>query len=227
MNNPVKIMLADDELLFRKGISFLIQREPDFEVIFEASNGQELVDFLSQTNELPDIILMDLKMPELNGVETTKVIHEKYPDIKIIALTSYNTPSFISNMIDVGACAYIVKNATPEEVVATIREVNKKGFHYNEQVMQVIHNDLIAGKQGKKTVFDNEVFSDKEISVLKLICLQYTTNEIADKLIVSPRTVEGHRTRLFEKTKTKNIAGLVVYALQNNIINMDEISLNN
>jgi len=221
----VKIVLADDEVLFRKGISFLIQREPNFEVLFEASNGEELLSYFDACNSYPDIVLMDLKMPLLNGVETTKIIHQKYPNTKIIALTSYNTPSFISNMIRVGASSYLVKNAEPKEVVFTINQVHEKGFHYNESVMHVIHEELLNGKQNAKTIFDSEMLSFREIEVLKLICQQYTAAEIADKLIISPRTVDGHRNRLLEKTNTKNIAGLVVFAIQNNIINVDDIAI--
>lgn len=223
MNTKIKIILVDDEVLFRKGIAFILQRESNLEIIFEASNGQELIKYLENINEQPDIIMMDLKMPLLNGVETTKIIHENYQDIKVIALTSYNTPTFISNMIKVGACSYIVKNASPEEVVLTINEVFNKGFYYNDYVMKVIHNDLISGKQTAKMALDNEVLTPREIEILQLICKQYTSSEIADILSISSRTVDGHRNNLLEKTNTKNIAGLVVYAIQNEIINLDEL----
>lgn len=223
MNTKIKIILVDDEVLFRKGIAFILQRESNLDIIFEASNGQELIKYLENDNEQPDIIMMDLKMPLLNGVETTKIIHENYQNIKVIALTSYNTPTFISNMIKVGACSYIVKNASPEEVVLTINEVSNKGFYYNDYVMKVIHNDIISGKQTTKMTLDNEVLTPREIEILQLICKQHTSSEIADILSISSRTVDGHRNNLLEKTNTKNIAGLVVYAIQNEIINLDEL----
>ena len=225
MSTKINIVLADDEVLFRKGISFLLQRELNFNIIFEANDGQELVDYLKSVEVLPDIVITDLKMPNLNGVETTKIIHAEFPELKIIALTSYNTPSFISNMIQVGAVSYIVKNASPEEVVHTINEVANKGFYYNEEVMKVIYKDIISGKQPSKSDLDSMQLTAREIEVLKLICKQYNAVEIAETLSISPRTAEGHRNNLLLKTQTKNIAGLVVYAIQNNIITLNEIDL--
>lgn len=128
MNAVIKIALVDDEVLFRKGIAFLLQREENIEILFEASNGEELVNKLHNNDVKPDIIIMDLKMPVLNGVEATKIIRKSFPDIKIIALTSYDTKSFIANMIQVGAVAYLIKNTTPKDLIRTINEVNRKGF---------------------------------------------------------------------------------------------------
>lgn len=225
MSSKINLVLADDEVLFRKGISFLLQREPNFNIVFEANDGQELVDYLKSAETLPDIVITDLKMPNLNGVETTKILHSDFPSLKVIALTSYNTPSFISNMIQVGAVSYIVKNASPEEVVHTINEVFEKGFYYNEQVMKVIYADILQGKQAVKTELDYDALTTREIEVLKLICLQQSSAEIADKLSISPRTADGHRNSLLLKTRTKNIAGLVVFAIQNKIIDLNEIDL--
>lgn len=193
MEDKIKIILSDDEELFRKGILFLLQREPNFEIIFEASNGEQLVEYLNTSNNCPDIILMDLKMPLLNGVEATKLIHKKFPSIKIIALTSYNTESFIANMINVGASSYLVKNASPKEMIFTINEVFDKGFYYNEKVMNVIHQDIISSKNNAKCTLDDDFLTNREKEVLELICNQYSTAEIAEKLFISPRTVEGHR----------------------------------
>ncbi|MBY0486511.1 MAG: response regulator transcription factor [Flavobacteriaceae bacterium] len=223
MKEPIKILLADDEELFRKGIYFLLQREENIEVIFEASNGIEVIKYLQNNEANPDIILMDLKMPEINGVEATKIIHKEFPGIKIIALTSYNTKSFIANMINVGASSYLVKNASPKEMIDTINEVADKGFFYNESVMQVIQDDIISNGKTNKSRFDEEFVTNREKEVLHLICKQLNTNEIAEKLFISPRTVEGHRTSLMLKTETKNIAGLVVYAIQNKLVRLEII----
>lgn len=214
----IKIVLADDEELFRKGLLFLLQREANIEVQYEASNGQELVDYLKECKDHPDIILMDLKMPFLNGVEATKLINKEYPNINIIALTSYNTESFIANMINVGASSYLVKSASPQEMLNTIKEVSEKGFYYNETVMRVIHKDIISSTKNTKSTLDDDFLTSREKEVLELICQQLSTPEIAEKLFISPRTVEGHRNNLLLKTQSKNVAGLVVYAIQNKII---------
>ena len=217
--SKINIVIADDEQLFRSGIRFLLEREANFNVLFEANNGQELVDYISTTEEFPDVILMDLKMPELNGVEATKIIHKTHPDIKIIALTSYGGKSFITNMIDVGASSYLLKNTTPKTVIHTINEVYKKGFYYDEQVLKIIHDNIISSSGKRiKSDLDKKLLSKRELDVLELICEQYTTSEIAEKLFISPRTVEGHRNNLLLKTQSKNVAGLVIYVIQKKLI---------
>ncbi|WP_166926236.1 response regulator transcription factor [Flavobacterium poyangense] len=216
MSNAIKIALVDDEVLFRKGISFLLQKEDNIEIIFEASNGEDLIFCLEDNEVRPDIIVMDLKMPVLNGVEATKIIRKTYPEIKIIALTSYDTKSFIANMIQVGAVAYLIKNTTPKDLIHTINEVARKGFYYSQTVLRTIQDTIISSKNNKSNL-ETGFLSPREIEILQLICLQKTTSEIADQLFLSPRTVEGHRNNLLLKTESRNIAGLVVYAIQNEI----------
>ncbi len=223
MQSTIKILLADDELLFRKGIAFLLEREKNIEIIFEAADGAEIIRYLAENENHPDIILMDLKMPNLNGVEATKLIQKQFPDIKIIALTSYDSKSFISNMIQVGASSYLVKNATPAEMIFTINEVSEKGFYYNENVFKVIQDNIGFESTKIKSDFDRDFFTSREQEVLQLVCEQLSAPEIADKLFISPRTVEGHRNTLMIKTGSKNIAGLVVYALQNGIVEMHKL----
>ncbi|KAF2333031.1 response regulator transcription factor [Flavobacterium ginsenosidimutans] len=219
MNATIKIALVDDEILFRKGISFLLQREDNVEVIFEASNGEDLISQLNENEIKPDIIIMDLKMPVLNGVEATKIIRKAFPDIKIIALTSYDTKSFIANMIQVGAVAYLIKNTTPKDLILTIREVAAKGFYYNENVLKTIQETIVSPKNTKGGL-DTSFLSPREVEVLQLICQQKTTAEIAEQLFLSPRTIEGHRNNLLLKTESRNIAGLVVYAIQNDLADL-------
>ena len=221
MKQKIKIAIADDEQLFRKGIRFLLERVEEFEILFEAEDGQQLIDLLEDSSEIPDIILMDLKMPNLNGVEATKVIHEEYPDIKIIALTSYGGKTFIINMIDVGASSYLLKNASPKSVVFTIKEVYDKGFYYEEEVMKMIHENLLSAN-GKKirSDLDKNLLSKRELEVLELICEELTTNEIAEKLFISPRTVDGHRNNLLLKTGSTNVAGLVIYGIQKKLVEL-------
>jgi DNA-binding NarL/FixJ family response regulator len=225
MDDKIKIILADDEILFRKGISFLLQREKNIEIIFEVSNGSELLSFLKESTIHPDIIMMDLKMPLLNGVEATKMINNDFPKIKIIALTSYDSKSFIANMINIGAASYLIKNSTPTEMIETINEVSEKGFYYNENVLQVIHDGILASNTKLKSIFDEDYLTNREKEVLQLICKQLSTNDIAEKLFISNRTVDGHRNNLLLKTESKNVAGLVVYAIQNKIISIDNLSI--
>jgi DNA-binding NarL/FixJ family response regulator len=223
MSKQIKILLADDEVLFRKSIAFLLQKEENIKIVFEASNGNEIISYLKSKTKHPDIILMDLKMPDLNGVETTKIIQDQFPNIKIIALTSYYTKCFISNMIKVGAASYLVKSATPQHVIETINEVNKNGYYYDDVVLKIVNDLAISGDKNITNPDDELLLSDREKEIIRLICFQLNSIQIAEILQISARTVENHRLNLLVKTRSKNIAGMVVYALQNQIINFDEI----
>jgi DNA-binding NarL/FixJ family response regulator len=225
MNN-IKLALADDELLFRQGVKAILGSEDTIEILFDAEDGEHLINQLRNTQVLPDIVITDLKMPSLNGVEVTKLIRKEFPDVKVIALTSYFSKPFILNMISIGAVAYLAKNSTPALMIKTIKEVANKGFYYDEQVMQYIHESIVNPSEKKvKSNFDTNYFTKREIEVLDLICKQYTTNDIADSLYISPRTVEGHRNNLLLKTESKNVAGLVIYALKNKMVSLDSTKL--
>lgn len=218
----IKVAIADDEELFRVGLVHILSRDEEIEICFQAENGKELLDYLEQCTQLPDIIITDIKMPEINGVEVTKNISKLYPEIGIIALTTYNTKPFIRNMIDVGASAYLVKNSAPSKVLHTIKQVFYNGFYYDNEVMKIV-NERSSSKRSSetKTVFDGEFLTEREREVLALICQQLTTSEIAEKLFISPRTVEVHRKNLLVKTEVKNIAGLVIFAIQNELVVLD------
>lgn len=224
--NSIKLALADDELLFRQGVKAILESEESIDILFDAENGEHLIQQLRDSEVLPDIVITDLKMPELNGVEVTKLIRKEFPDIKVIALTSYFSKPFILNMISIGAVAYLAKNSTPALMIKTISEVSQKGFYYDEQVMQYIHESIVNPSDKKvKSNFDTNYFTKREIEVLELICKQYTTNDIAESLFISPRTVEGHRNNLLLKTESKNVAGLVIYALKNKMVSLDSTKL--
>jgi len=215
----INVVIADDEELFRVGIAHVLSRDEEINVQFEASNGKELLSYLAEADVLPDIIITDIKMPELNGVEATKAINQAYKEIGIIALTTYNTKPFIRNMIDVGASAYLVKNSAPAKVIHTIKQVFYNGFYYDNMVMKVL-NERSTSKNAhaSKSVFDDDYLTPRERDVLELICKQYKTSEIGEQLFISPRTVEVHRKNLLDKTGVKNIAGLVIFALYNNLV---------
>ncbi|RNC88399.1 MAG: DNA-binding response regulator [Winogradskyella sp.] len=222
MSQKIKIAIADDELLFRQGLMAILQNEEDIHVVFDAENGEDLLTKLKSLRQKPDIIITDLKMPVLNGVEATKILSERFPDIKIIALTSYYSKPFILNMISIGAVAYLAKNSTPSLMTKTIREVYNKGFYYNGKVFQYIQeNKKSRSNKTVKSALDADFISSRELEILELICKQYTAKQIADSIGISARTVEVHRRSLMLKTETRNIAGLVIYAIKNNIVNIE------
>ncbi|MEO1448313.1 MAG: response regulator transcription factor [Bacteroidota bacterium] len=215
---PTRIALTDDETLFRKGMRILIEGFEDMEVVMEAGNGRELLDQLATADPLPDIALLDLNMPELNGVETAKALQKQFPALKVIILSTYFSKKFIINMIELGASGYLPKNSLPEEVERTLREVADKGFSYGDEVMTVIRENLVKKERPKPTFAPQ--LTEREKEVLQLICEQHTAAEIADKLFISRRTVDGHRNNLLQKLGCRNTAGLVVYALQHQLVNI-------
>ncbi len=219
----IRIALADDELLFRKGLIALLQNKEGLDIVLEADHGLELLEQLQKKDTLPEVLLLDLKMPKMNGIAVAKIIRKNYPAIKIIIISTHFSRAFIINMIELGAAAYLPKNSSPEEVENTIRAVYEKGFHYNDKVLGFIRENLINQKKLKAN-FPFEL-SSREKEILQLICEQYTTPEIGKKLFISPRTVDGHRNNLLSKLGCKNIAGLVVFALQNQLVNIPPFNL--
>lgn len=226
MKKTIKIAIAEDEGLVRSGFGAVLKEVPNFEVMLNASNGKELLDSLEIATDLPDIILMDLNMPVLNGVEATKVVREKYPEIQVIALTSYNSTSFILSMIKIGAAAYILKNENPDSLILAINGVFENGFYYDRKVLEVLKENAIHPTRSREIQFTYSQLTDRELEVLELICRQFTTVEIGEKLFISHRTVEGHRNNLLQKTGMKNVVGLVVYAIKNELVDIPSNSFN-
>ncbi len=214
----IHLALADDEALFRRGMRLILEDYPDLQVMMEAENGEDLLTKIRASGELPDVLLLDLKMPGMTGIEAAEIIRREFPSILIVVVSSHVSKAFILNMIEIGAAAYLGKNAHPDEVVETIRMVCQKGFYYNSTVMEVIRDNMTGKSQVKpQRSFEIEITS-REKEVLQLICEECTTQEIADKLYISNRTVEGHRNNLLSKLGCRNTAGLVVYALQGGLV---------
>ncbi|HLP93544.1 MAG TPA: response regulator transcription factor [Saprospiraceae bacterium] len=220
MTPAILVALADDEALFRRGMRLILEDYPDMKIVLEAENGEELLNRIRQSDELPEVLLLDLKMPGMTGIEAAELIRKEFPSIMIVVVSSHVSKAFILNMIEIGAAAYLGKNAHPDEVVETIRKVRETGFYYNQMVMEVIR-DNITGRNPVKPQrsFDIEL-TTREKEVLQLICTECTTQEIADKLFISNRTVEGHRNNMLAKLGCRNTAGLVVYAIQNGLVQL-------
>ena len=213
-----KIVLTDDEALFRKGLSRILSDCDGYEVIFEASSGIDLLDKLKAETVHPHVILLDMQMPEMDGVDTLKALQKQYPKIKVIILTSHYNATLIVRMLELGASAFMAKNTDPDKVIETIQNVIDKGFHYNDFTVKLLRERMRVGKPKKKEIIDKLTKREKEI--LLLICDQHTNKEIADKLYISPRTVDGHRNKMLEKTLSKNTVGLIIYAIENGIFSL-------
>ncbi len=223
-----KIALVDDESLFLQGLTMLVNNNEHLEVILTAENGSDLLTKLSESEDIPDLLLCDLEMPVMNGVEVTKALVSTYPQIKIVILSSHYEPSLILKMLEIGASAFMPKNEKPDEFYLTITNVIEKGFHYNNYIVQLIREKMLFGT--KKKASNTVKLTAREEEILRLICDQKTNKDIGEEIFISPRTVEGHRNKLLEKTASKNSAGLIIYAVENgyysvNILNKWEKQL--
>ena len=218
----VTIAIADDHTIFRQGLAFIISKIKNFEVIIEAQDGMDLLQKLEDSPEKPDVILMDLKMPKLDGMETTAKVKDYYPEIKVIILTMMQQEDFILHMFDLGVNGYLVKNTSATELKEAIISVVDKDHYFNDHVSEIMLKGLKRKRVQKPSLSNKVQLTPREQEVLELICQEYTTTEIADKIFVSHRTVETYRKNLLEKIEAKNTAGLIVRSIKTGIISLEE-----
>ncbi|MEQ8525139.1 response regulator transcription factor [Gracilimonas sp.] len=211
----IKIAIVDDHQIVRDGIKILIEDEPGFEVLFEAENGKQATD-LSKKHS-PDLIIMDITMPKMNGIEATEIIKNEQPDVKILALTMLSEDQHIKKMIKAGASGYILKSSGREELIKAINTIIGGKHYFSDDATQAILQELVQPSVSKAKEPDDVNITDRELEVLKLIVNEFTNQEIADQLYVSVRTVDAHRRNLLQKTGAKNTAGLVKFAIKNNL----------
>jgi len=214
----IKLAIADDHKIFRNGLKATLEDCEDFDLILEASNGKQLAAML--TDIKPDVVLMDIKMPEMDGIQTTAFIKQRYKDVKILALSMFNEDKYIVDMMKAGASGYLLKNAEPEEIIEAISTVFYKDYYFNEHLSITLIKQLAGNNSAGSPSQSLADFNEREIEVLRLVCQEYSNQEIADKICLSVRTVEGYRARLFEKTRSKNLVGLVIFAIKTGIINV-------
>lgn len=215
----IKIVIIDDHALFRKSLSILIDHFPNCKVLYDAANGKDFLAQLKPAN-LPDIVLMDINMPVMDGYATTAWLQSNYHEVKVLALSTMDAEQSIIKMIKNGAKGYLLKDAEPTELKLAFEEVMTRGYFYNElitsKVMKSIHQ--LTNVKGKLDVFAK--LSDREIEFLKLTCTELTYKEIADKLCLSVRTVEGYKDILCEKLGLKTRVGLAMYAIKNGLVKL-------
>lgn len=213
----INIALVDDHLLFREGIKAIFQEENDMEITLEASDGLEFLEVLRNAVVKPDVLLLDIRMPNLDGYETAKIVLEKYPEMKIIILTMHEEERHIIRMIELGVNGYLMKNASRDEVINCIESVLEYDYYFNNKITNIMRKVMMYKGKGtpNNIIYD---LTEREIEVLELICKEYTAKEIGEKLFISFRTVEGHRKKLLSKLNVRNTAGLVVLALKNEIV---------
>ncbi|MEN9371594.1 MAG: hypothetical protein RL463_1178 [Bacteroidota bacterium] len=214
--NTIKVGIADDHKIFRKGVILSLRQYTNITFVFEAENGEELLKELETTQ--PDVVLMDLRMPGKDGIETTKEVSKRFPDVKVLILTMFEDERFVSHLMENGANGYLLKNADPAEIKKAIMEVMARGYYLNNFVNRVLLKKSANKTKAIPSLNSEIVMSDKEKEVVRLLCMEYTAAEIAQKMEISPRTVESIKDRLMERFGLKNTAGLVFFAVKNNMI---------
>jgi DNA-binding NarL/FixJ family response regulator len=214
----IRVAIADDHKIFRKGIVASIGDYDQVRLVQEASNGKQLLEGLDQYE--PDVVLMDVKMPVMDGVEATGWLKSARPEVKVIALSMYDEDQYVLNMMQAGAKGYLLKNAEPDEILQAVTTVYSRQFYFNEQLSVCLLKKLLSHTSLPQGHLPPTNLNEREIHILQLVCQEYSNVEIAEKLFLSVRTVEGYRSKLFEKIKAKNIVGLVIYAIKHRLIDI-------
>ncbi len=213
--DTIHVAIAEDQTLFRECLVSLLNGFDRIKVNVEAANGKELLEKLYLIASTPEVVLLDLTMPEMNGLDTTRQLKKLFPTMKIIILSVHSEERHIVHMVGEGVNGYLVKNSELTEVVHAVESVYEKGFYFNESMLRAIHSGM--GHRYEKSYNPNSPITAREKEILELICQEHTTQEIAEKLFLSVRTVDGHRNNLLEKTGARNTAGLVIYALRHDL----------
>ena len=221
MNHKIQVVIADDHEVYRDGLKTLLNKLGEIEIVGEASTGKQLIAMCERT--LPDVVLTDIMMPVMDGIVAAKYIAQHFPSVRIIALSMFNQDHLILDMLKAGASGYLIKNAHKNEIMDAIHCVYRNKPYYCTSTSHKLAK-LIGTSEFGSAKDERQLFSEKETEIIRLICEEKTTKEIADALNMSSRTVEEYRYRLKEKMDVKSIAGMVIYAIRNRIYKIDESS---
>jgi DNA-binding NarL/FixJ family response regulator len=212
----IRVAIADDHKIFRKGVILSLRPYTNIKFVLEADNGDELLRGLPEAQ--PDVVLMDLRMPGKDGIEATKTISKQNPNIRVLVLSMYEDERFVFHMMENGANGYLLKNSEPQEIRRAIMDVFEKGYYLNNYVNRILLKRSHSRNKAIPNLNNEITLTDKEKDVLRFICMEFTAQEIAQKMEISARTVESIKDRLMERFGSKNTAGLVFFAVKNNLI---------
>jgi DNA-binding NarL/FixJ family response regulator len=217
----IKVMIVDDHVLYRAGVKTALSSKKDIKVIAEADNGLHLLNMLKGIH--PDVILLDIQMPIMDGITTLPEVKKLYPEIKIIMLTLLDDQSVITKLMELGANSYLVKTSDAEVIYEAIKTCHEQEFYFNSMTNKALLNNLRQKNMSSqfKTNHEDAVLTEKEITILRLMCEEKSTREIAEAVDLSPRTIEAIRDKLKVKTGTKSTAGLIMFAVKNNLLDQE------
>lgn len=212
----IKVSIADDHKIFRDGIKMALQNKDYLKIIWEAEDGRDLMHKMQMKR--PDVLLMDIRMPEIDGINAINILRKEYDEVRIIVLTMYDDQEMISKMMEMGANAYLTKTTDPEEIYKAILSCMNDDFYFNDLVNKAVLSKLQT-KKAVRQFYPNPIkFSEKEVKILKLLAEDKTTEEISKEVFLSPRTIETIRQNMKSKVGAKTIAGLIMYGMRNKII---------
>lgn len=221
MSTIIRLVIADDHEIFRDGLALMLSRQQHIQLVGQASNGRELVSLVADLQ--PDVVMTDVKMPLMDGIEATRHLIMKDAGARIIALSMFDEENLIVDMLEAGAKGYLLKNADKQEILDAIHSVYEEKPYYCHHTSSKLASLISKSKFNPYKKKEALVFTDREVEIVRLICQQLTAQEIADKIFISKRTVEGHRTRILEKMNVKNTAGVVIFALKHKIVTEEEM----
>jgi DNA-binding NarL/FixJ family response regulator len=221
MTEKIKVALVDDQTIIRKGLIKLFENHPHIQVVCEANNGKEIIEWFEQNYETSpvDIVLLDIQMPKMDGWEATEILVKKYDNLKIIGLSSYDNEAFIDRFIRCGGRGYLLKVQEVDEIVSAMEQVVEIGYYLSDRVPLSKVRELFANEE-VTPFFNGSILSAQELKIVRLICEEKTSQEIADILYISKKTVESHRDRILHKIQARNMVGVAMYAIKHNIIDL-------
>lgn len=211
-NTPISVAIADDHEIFRDGLRLMLAKSDNIQIVGEADNGKDLVSIIEKLK--PDVVVTDIKMPVMDGVEATRHIKEHHPQIEVIALSMFDDEELILEMLEAGAIGYLLKNADKTEVIEAIHTAFKSQPYYCKQTSGKLAKLIAFSRYNNQKKQKEAEFSDREKEIIRLICQEYTNKQIGEKLFLSARTVEGYRMKILEKMDVKNIVGIVIEAIR-------------
>lgn len=215
--DKIKVALADDHVLLRRGLASLVKSFDQFIVVAEADDGIDLQQKI-EANGVPDLVLLDINMPRMDGYETAKWLKKTYPLVKVVALSMYDSENSVIKMFKSGARGYVLKDCEPAELQMALMSVVNKGYYYSELVTGKLIHTINRMDEEEEELKSAVPLNEKELQFLKLACTELTYKEIADQMFLSPRTIDGYRDSLFEKLNLKTRVGLVMYAIKQGIV---------
>ena len=209
-----RIIIVDDHRLFREGLKLMLQEYDKFEIIGEANNGLEFLDFIKHTR--PDLVIMDINMPQMNGIEASRKALKDFPDLNILVLSMLGEEDYYNELVEIGVKGFLLKNSDPDDLINGINRISEGAVYFSQELLM----GILEGKLKREHTIKDISLTPREMDVLKLMCKGMTNSEIADSLFLSQRTVDRHKSNLFSKTGTLNSISLVIYAIRNKIVSI-------